>query len=78
MSIQVTVRLPDEEVAFIDELVAGGTVPSRAAAVTAALRRERRRQVALRDVTILAAGDEDPDDLDGLTAHAARTPLDLD
>jgi hypothetical protein len=36
--------------------------------------------VALRDVAILTAtaAEEDPDDLDGLTAHAARTPLDLD
>ena len=80
MTTQITVRLPDEEVAFIDALVARGEAKSRAAAVSAALRREQRRRAAEHDAAIYAAtaGAPDPDDLDSLVAHASRTPLDLD
>ena len=49
--------------------------PSRAAVVSQALRRERRREVAARDAAILATAGAD-DDLDALAEHAARTPLD--
>ena len=74
MSTQIAVRLPEELVEFIDRLVSEGRAPSRAAVVSQALQRERRREVAARDAAILAAAAED--DLDALAEHAARTPLD--
>jgi antitoxin MazE3 len=78
MSTQIAVRLPEELVEFIDRLVSDGRAPSRAAVVSQALQRERRRELAARDVAILAAaaGDDDLDDLDALAEHVARTPLD--
>jgi Arc/MetJ-type ribon-helix-helix transcriptional regulator len=77
MSRQVTVRLPDELVDFIDERIQCGKASGRAAVVIAALERERRRLVGERDAEILAqiAGDPYPD-LAGLTEYASRTPLD--
>ena len=75
MSKQIAVRLPDELVEFVDEIVASGEQSSRAAVVTRALERERRRAVAARDAEILAATGPDRD-LAGLSAHAARIPFD--
>lgn len=75
VSAQIAVRLPEELVEFIDRLVADGRASSRAAVVSQALQRERRRELAARDAAILAADGED-DDLDALAEHAARTPLD--
>lgn len=75
MSKQVAVRLPDELVAFLDELVAKGDATSRAMAVTRALEHERRREIAARDAAILAGSDADTD-LDKLAEFAALTPLD--
>jgi Arc/MetJ-type ribon-helix-helix transcriptional regulator len=77
MSTQITVRLPDELVAFVDELVAQGAVSSRAEAVARALTRERRRQVAVRDVAILRQHGGDAD-MDALAEHTAGHPVDLD
>ncbi|WP_100497732.1 ribbon-helix-helix domain-containing protein [Geodermatophilus chilensis] len=74
MSTQIAVRLPEELVEFIDRLVTDGRAPSRAAVVSQALQRERRRELAARDAAILAAAEDD--DLDALAEHAARTPLD--
>lgn len=76
MSTQIAVRLPEELVQFIDRLVAEGRASSRAAVVSQALQRERRRELAVRDAAILAAAVDDDDDLDALAEHAARTPLD--
>ncbi|MGY1680646.1 ribbon-helix-helix domain-containing protein [Geodermatophilus sp. SYSU D01176] len=73
-STQIAVRLPEELVEFIDRLVSEGRAPSRAAVVTQALQRERRREIAARDAAILAAAAKD-DDLDELAEHVARTPL---
>ncbi|MEX5718570.1 ribbon-helix-helix domain-containing protein [Geodermatophilus maliterrae] len=75
MGTRIAVRLPEELVEFIDQLVSDGRASSRAAVVSQALRRERRRRIAARDAAILAA-DPGPDDLDALAEHAARTPLD--
>lgn len=75
MSVQIAVRLPEELVAFLDQLVADGRSTSRAAAVTRALQRERRREMAAHDAAILAT-DQRPDDLDDLAAHASRQSLD--
>ena len=75
MTTQIAVRLPDEIVTFIDALVDSGQAPSRAAVVSRALERERRRQRAERDVAILANTARD-EDLDALAAFATRLPLD--
>ena len=76
MSTQIAVRLPEELVQFIDRLVADGRAASRAAVVSQALQRERRREVAARDAAILAASKGEDDGLDALARHAARIPLD--
>ena len=73
MSKQITVRLPDEQVAFIDALVAAGDATSRADVVARALERERRRLVALRDVTILV-GTQDESDLAEMARYSAGLP----
>jgi len=78
MTKQLTIRLPDDLVAFIDRCVAHGEAPSRAAVVSAAIDRERRRAIAERDAAILA-GAAGGDDLDDLADYASRTDLtDLD
>lgn len=66
-------RLADELVDFIDAVVESGTERSRAAVVTRASERERRRMVAARDAEILAASGPDPE-LAGLAEHAAGLP----
>jgi len=73
MSKQIAVRLPDALVAFVDEVVASGHGRSRAAVVTRALERERRRAVAARDAAILARTGRDPE-LGGLAEYAAGLP----
>lgn len=75
MSKQIAVRLPDDLVDFLDSVVDSGQQGSRAAVVTRALERERRRMVATRDAEILAATGQDPD-LEGLAGYAARVRLD--
>lgn len=77
MSTQIAVRLPEELVGFVDELVQGGEAKSRAAVVTRALERERRRTLAARDAAVLAASGEDPD-MDALARHVASAPLDVE
>lgn len=72
MSTQIAVRLPDELVHAVDELVSHGQASSRADLVTRALRRELRRQRAIADLDRLG---EDDVDLAAFTAHAVRTPL---
>lgn len=74
----MTVRIPDELAAFVDDAVRRHDASSRAAVITRALARERRRFVAENDARILAAA-ASHDDLDGLAEVASRTPLsDLD
>jgi len=77
MSRQIAVRLPDDMVEFVDELVSSGDAPSRAAVVAAALARERRRALAERDARILARSGPDPE-LAGLAEHAVDLPHQLD
>ena len=78
MSKQIAVRLPDHLVEFVDTLVRDGDAKSRAAVVTRALERERRRAIAARDVEILIREGSDPD-MDSLARWAARLPRpDLD
>lgn len=77
MSQQLTVRLADDLVAFIDRRVSEGAASSRASVVATALDRERRRAVAARDAEILAAaiGEAHPDDLDGLAEFASSVAM---
>ncbi|MFG1812890.1 ribbon-helix-helix domain-containing protein [Kribbella sp. NPDC049174] len=78
MSKQITVRLPDELVDFMDQLVAADKASSRATVVARAMERERRRELAARDLAILTEHGE-YDDLDGLSTAASGTVLsDLD
>jgi Arc/MetJ-type ribon-helix-helix transcriptional regulator len=73
MSKQIAVRLPDELVDFVDDVVNSGAGRSRAAVVTQALERERRRAIAARDAGILARTGPDPA-LAGLAEYAAHLP----
>ncbi|KAA1424994.1 ribbon-helix-helix protein, CopG family [Mumia zhuanghuii] len=75
MTTQIAVRLDDELVGFVDELVRQGDAPSRAAVVARALQREQRRKVAERDAAILAASRRD-NDMDGLAGFAAGVSMD--
>jgi Arc/MetJ-type ribon-helix-helix transcriptional regulator len=77
MTKQIAVRLPDELVAFVDEVVESGAERSRAAVVSRALSRERRRAIAARDAETLSRTGPDPV-LRGLAEHAARLPSDRD
>lgn len=71
VSTQIAIRLPDELVGFIDEVVASGAARSRAALIRSALERERRRLAAERDAEILQRlGPED--ELDDLVAWTTR------
>jgi Arc/MetJ-type ribon-helix-helix transcriptional regulator len=76
MSRQIAVRLSDDLVAFVDELVGSGAERSRAAVVSKALERERRRAIAARDAEILAQAGPDRD-LEALAEHAASQASDL-
>jgi Arc/MetJ-type ribon-helix-helix transcriptional regulator len=78
VSTQIAVRLPDELVEFLDAEVSAAHAASRAALVARALERERRRVTASREIEILAARKNQPDDLDDLARYASRLPLDLD
>jgi antitoxin MazE3 len=73
MSTQIAVRLPDELVDFVDEVVVSGRGRSRASVVIQALERERRRAVAARDAEILARTGPDPE-LAGLAEYARGVP----
>lgn len=77
MSKQIAVRLPDELVEFVDGVVARGEADSRAAFVTRALERERRRSVAAADAAILAREGDYPD-MGALAEYMTRHPVDLD
>ena len=76
MTKQIAVRLPDELVDFVDDIVGSGGGRSRAAVVSRALERERRRVVAARDAEILARSGPDPE-LAGLVEHVAGLPAEL-
>lgn len=76
MSKQIAIRLPEDLVDFVDEVVDSGTERSRATFVARALKRERRRLIAMRDAEILAGSGSDPD-LHELAKHAASVGHDL-
>lgn len=73
---QISIRLPDEMVAYLDGEVNGHRASSRAALVLRALERERRRQIAARDAEILAKVSSE-DDMDSLATHVDNLSRDL-
>jgi Arc/MetJ-type ribon-helix-helix transcriptional regulator len=73
MTLQIAVRLPDDLVAYVDELVGEGA-GSRAAVVTRALVAYRQRLTAERDARILEETGDYPE-FSELTAFAK---IDLD
>lgn len=74
MSRQIAVRLPDDLVDFIDQVVQSGQAASRAAVVARAVDRERRREIAERDAAILATAGPEPE-FDDLAEFVASTPM---
>ena len=76
VTTQIAVRLPDELVAGVDQLVKEGRARSRAELVTRALRRELRRERAEQD--LLRLGPDAYAELADFTDAAARSPMDLD
>jgi Arc/MetJ-type ribon-helix-helix transcriptional regulator len=70
MTTQIAIRLPDEMVQFLDQLVAQGEAKSRAAAVLHALELDLRRRMAEHDAAIYASTKER--EMDNLAAWAAR------
>jgi hypothetical protein len=62
-------------VAFLDDLVARGQASSRAMAVTEAVERKRRQEIAAQGAAVLAQSQTEADDLGGLAEFAARTPM---
>lgn len=77
MTKQIVVRLPENVIEFMDDLVARGEEESRATIVLRALKRERRRLGILQDIEILKRLGPDPD-MDAFATHAARQSIDLD
>lgn len=75
MGTQIAVRLPDALVAYIDDLVRSGRASSRASVVIRALERERRRELAERDIAILTGAPSDRDS-DELAEYGRQVALD--
>ena len=69
MTIQIAVRLPDDLVSYVDDLVRKGA-GSRAVVVTRALHLYQQQQLAEQDARILEESG-DYDDFDNLVNHAA-------
>jgi Arc/MetJ-type ribon-helix-helix transcriptional regulator len=76
MTIQIAVRLPDSIVEYVDQQVTSGSASSRAAVVTRALERDRRRHIADQDARIYAASG--PGELDDLASWAVAQPMEID
>ncbi|TAL43193.1 MAG: antitoxin [Salinibacterium sp.] len=77
MSKQIAVRLPDELVEFIDELVSSGRFDSRAAVITRQVRRLQRQLRAERDAEVYRTEGDYPD-LVGLAEYMSAHPVPLD
>jgi Arc/MetJ-type ribon-helix-helix transcriptional regulator len=78
MSIQIAVRLPDQLVNSLDELVDSGAARSRASVIERALHRELRYQRMLQEVEILNSDIGADKDLHALAQFSSRVPLDID
>ena len=78
MSIQIAVRLPDQLVNSLDELVDSGAARSRASVIERALLRELRYQRMLQEVEILNSDIGTDKELDALTRFSSNVALDVD
>jgi Arc/MetJ-type ribon-helix-helix transcriptional regulator len=78
MSVQIAVRLPDQLVNSLDELVDSGAARSRASVIERALLRELRYQRMLQEVEILNSGIGTDQDLDALAQFSGNVALDVD
>jgi len=78
MSIQIAIRLPDQLVNSLDELVDSGAARSRASVIERALLRELRYQRMLQEVEILNSGIGAGEDLDALVRFSGNVALDVD
>ena len=78
MSTSVPVRLNDDELSTLDELVRQGLAANRSDAIKRAIDRDRRRLAALRDAEIYAQQGEDGDLTAFTTASATTALTDLD
>lgn len=74
MNRRISVRLPDELVAWMDEQVASGAARNRSEVIARVLERDRRRCLAERDAEILARSGEDPD-MRNLVEYMSRRPF---
>lgn len=78
MSIQIAVRLPDQLVKSLDELVDSGAARSRASVIERALLRELRYQRMSQEVEILNSDLGADEDLDSLARVSGNIALDVD
>ncbi|WP_067653364.1 ribbon-helix-helix protein, CopG family [Nocardia harenae] len=74
MSIQISVRLEDSLVGWLDRAVALGEGSSRAAIIEQALERDRMRRAAERDAAILMKTAPDRD-MEELAHHDVSMPM---
>jgi len=82
MSVQMTVRIPDNLAKYVDDQVKSGDAASRAEMIARALeelmrREEREREMALVD-GLNARNESLYPDLDGLAEWGVRRPMDID
>jgi Arc/MetJ-type ribon-helix-helix transcriptional regulator len=78
MSRAVPVRLDDDDIATLDELVRLGLAANRSDAIKRGIDRDRRRLAALKDAQVYRRDGEDAE-LATFASTAASTPLtDLD
>jgi Arc/MetJ-type ribon-helix-helix transcriptional regulator len=78
VSRAIPVRLDDDDIEVLDQLVRLGLAADRSDAIKRGIDRDRRRLAAMRDAAAYARSGEEPD-LVAFTRHAAGTPLtDLD
>ena len=74
MSIQIAVRLPDEQVAFLDREISQGHASSRAELVSKALRRMERERIASADLEVIIASGGNPySELEGMLEQLVAT-----
>jgi len=74
MSIQIAVRLPDEQVAFLDREISQGHASSRAELISKALRRMERERIASVDLEVIIASGGNPySELGGMLEQLVAT-----
>jgi Arc/MetJ-type ribon-helix-helix transcriptional regulator len=81
MTVQMTVRIPDNLAKYVDDRVESGGAASRAEMIARALdelmrREEREQEMALVD-ELNATGESLYPDLDGLAEWGAHQPMDI-